>query len=120
MNFAKRLFTIAAAVLITTAAFAQLSDQQVIEELKKYSTSGKTQEQVLMELAGKGVTKEQLERIKATYDAQNKGGIQGTQTTTGVSREREVISNFPDPTKFASIEKAAKARKEVVFGKMGI
>ena len=40
MNFAKRLFTIAAAVLITSAAFAQLSDQQVIDELKKYSTSG--------------------------------------------------------------------------------
>ena len=105
MNFAKRLFTIAAAVLITSAAFAQLSDQQVIDELKKYSTSGKTQEQVLMELAGKGVTKEQLERIKKTYDAQSKG-VQGTQTKTGEDRERETNLNFPDPAKWDDIVKS--------------
>jgi len=116
MNFAKRLFTIAAAVLITSAAFAQLSDQQVIDELKKYSTSGKTQEQVLMELAGKGVTKEQLERIKKTYDAQGKG-VQGTQTTTGEDRERETNLNFPDPTKWDNIVKASKAKKDSIFGK---
>jgi protein involved in polysaccharide export with SLBB domain len=116
MNFAKRLFIIAAAVLITSAAFAQLSDQQVIDELKKYSTSGKTQEQVLMELAGKGVTKEQLERIKKTYDAQSKG-VQGTQTTIGESRERTENLNFPDPTKWDDIIKGSKAKKDSIFGK---
>ena len=117
MNFAKRLFTIAAAVLITSAAFAQLSDQQVIDELKKYSTSGKTQEQVLIELAGKGVTKEQLERIKATYDAKGKGVALGTQTTTGENRAREENMNFPDPTKWDDIVKVSKAKKDSIFGK---
>jgi len=117
MNFAKRLFTIAAAVLITSAAFAQLSDQQVIDELKKYSTSGKTQEQVLIELAGKGVTKEQLERIKATYDAKGKGVALGIQTTTGENREREENMNFPDPTRWDDLVEASKAKKDSIFGK---
>jgi protein involved in polysaccharide export with SLBB domain len=116
MKLARRLFTLAASLLIASAAFAQLSDQQVIDELKKYSTSGKTQDQVLMELAGKGVTKEQLERIKATYDAK-KGGIQGTQTTTGEDRGREENMNFPDPTKWDDIIKTSKAKKDSVFGR---
>ncbi|EKD32429.1 MAG: hypothetical protein ACD_77C00103G0040 [uncultured bacterium] len=116
MNILRKVFTLAAAVLITSAAFAQMSDQQVIDELKKYSTSGKTQEQVLLELAGKGVTREQLERIKATYDAQSKG-VQGTQTAIGESRERETNLNFPDPTKWDDIVKASKAKKDSIFGK---
>lgn len=94
MNFAKRLFTIAAAVLITSAAFAQLSDQQVVEQLKQYKTAGMTQEQVLADLASKGVTKEQLERIKAQYDAG-----QATKTGTSVtaeSRERTADAEGSD------------------------
>ena len=116
MNILRKVFTLAAAVLITSAAFAQMSDQQVIDELKRQSTLGKTQEQVLMELAGKGVTKEQLERIKATYNAQGKD-LQGTQTTIGESRERERSINFPDPTKWDEIVKASSAKKDSIFGK---
>lgn len=116
MNFFKRLLNTSIVLLISAAAFAQLSDQQVIEQLKQYKTAGMTQEQVMTDLASKGVTKEQLERIKATYDAQSKG-VQSTQTTTGENREREANLNFPDPTKWSAIERAEMAKKEVVFGK---
>ena len=116
MNFFKRLLNTSIVLLISAVAFAQLSDQQVIEQLKQYKTAGMTQEQVMTDLASKGVTKEQLERIKATYDAQSKG-VQGTQTTTGENREREANLNFPDPTKWSAIEKAQIAKQEVVFGK---
>jgi len=116
MRLTKKILLSAAMLFIASVAFAQLSDQQVIEQLKQYKTAGMTQEQVLADLASKGVTKEQLERIKATYDAQSKG-VQGTQTTTGENREREANLNFPDPTKWSAIERAEMAKKEVVFGK---
>ncbi|PKP36708.1 MAG: hypothetical protein CVT97_08315, partial [Bacteroidetes bacterium HGW-Bacteroidetes-14] len=97
MKSVRRLFTLAASLLIASAAFAQLSDQQVIQELKKYSTSGMTQEQVMTELAAKGVTVAQLERIKAQYDSKG-ASTSGTKTEVE-SREREEKLFFPDPAR---------------------
>ncbi|HCV15079.1 MAG TPA: capsule biosynthesis protein, partial [Rikenellaceae bacterium] len=71
-----------------------MSDQQLIEELKRYSTSGLSQEQVLSELASKGVTREQLERIKAQYDA-SKAASSGT-VATPENRVRESSAKGPD------------------------
>ena len=43
MRIAKRLITLAAVLITATALFAQMSDQQVVAELKRLSTSGKSQ-----------------------------------------------------------------------------
>ncbi len=94
MKIAKRLFTIVAAVLIATATFAQMTDQQVIEELKRSQTMGFTQEQVLTNLASKGVTREQLERLKAEYDAGRVG--QTSTVISGEERTREASATGPD------------------------
>lgn len=69
MRIARRFISLVAVLITATALFAQMSDQQVVAELKRYSTAGMSQEQVIAELAAKGVTREQLERIKAQYDA---------------------------------------------------
>ena len=47
---------------------AQMSDQQVIQELRKYENSGMTQQQILTELSKKGVTPSQLQRLRAQYE----------------------------------------------------
>jgi len=115
MNIARKIFTLAASLLIASAAFAQLSDQQVIQELKKYSTSGMTQQQVMTELAVKGVTVAQLERIKAQYDS--KGAATTGTKTEAESREREEKLFFPDPARFAGLEKASKTKADSIFGR---
>lgn len=62
------------AVLITLlfflscGLFAQMSDQQVIQELRKYENSGMSQQQILLELNKKGITVSQLQRIRAQYE----------------------------------------------------
>jgi protein involved in polysaccharide export with SLBB domain len=94
MSLIRRFILVTAALLLVAAAFAQMSDQQLIEELKRYSTSGLSQEKILTELASKGVTREQLERIKAQYDA-SKAASSGT-VATPENRVRESAATGPD------------------------
>ncbi len=94
MRIARRLISLAAVLLTATALFAQLSDQQVVAELKRYSTAGMSQEQVIAELAAKGVTREQLERIKAQYDA-SRASQSGTVQTED-NRTRLESTDAPD------------------------
>ncbi len=102
-----------AAILIVSAVFAQMSDQQLIQELKRYSTSGMTQEQVLAELAGKGVTKEQLERIKAQYDAST--AAQTGTVVTPENRTREQTTEGFD--KVVVVKETAGTNSNDIFGK---
>ncbi|MBE3086578.1 MAG: polysaccharide biosynthesis/export family protein, partial [Bacteroidetes bacterium] len=88
MNLFKKLLTTSVLLLITVAAFAQLSDQQVIEQLKSYKSAGMTQEQMLVDLAGKGVTKAQFERLKAQYDASMTTGTGTVVTPQNRTREQ--------------------------------
>lgn len=57
-------------LFFSTALFAQISDQQVVQELLKYQNSGMTEQQVFLELSKKGVTATQLQRIKEQYENQ--------------------------------------------------
>ena len=41
-----------------------MTDEQVLEYVKTANESGKSQKQIMMELASKGVTREQINRIK--------------------------------------------------------
>lgn len=71
------------------AVFAQMTDAQVIEIVKAAQAQGKSQDEIVVMLAEKGVTKEQVLRIKENYE---KGGTaQGGLSQE--SRERlETIS----------------------------
>ncbi len=113
MNLIKKLSHTILLLLIVEVSFAQLSDQQVIEELKRYSTSGMSQEQVLTELAGKGVTKEQLERIKAQYDASS-ATSKGT-VVTPENRTRESATAGPD--KIVVVKETAGNNTNAIFGR---
>lgn len=117
MRIVRRIITLAAVLLTATALFAQMSDRQVVDELKRLSSSGKSQEQIYTELASKGVTIEQLQRIKAQYES---GSMQQSTAATNQfseNRERETLINFPNPQEWEAIISSNRAKKDSLFGR---
>ena len=75
---------------VTGIACAQLTDAQVIEAVKSAQAQGKSQDEIILMLSQKGVTKEQVLRIKENYERENSGKQGGL---TQENRERiETIS----------------------------
>ncbi len=93
-TFRRTLLAIAAAV-VTLAAWAKMTDQQVIDYIKRQSAIGKTEQQIGKELLAKGVTKEQIERLRDQYAgteetvANNKKNAPKTNTGTKLEGTRE-------------------------------
>ena len=53
---------------VSSVVFAQqMTDEQVILYVQEAQSQGKTQQQMLVELMKKGVTKEQIQRIQSKY-----------------------------------------------------
>ena len=50
-------------------ASAAMTDDQVIQYVKQQMALGKTEQQIGRELVAKGVTPEQVKRLKAQYDS---------------------------------------------------
>ncbi len=72
LNF-KRILSrslVVAALLTAAVASAKMTDQQVIEYIKRQSAVGKTEQQIGKELLAKGVTPEQVERLRSQYEKQ--------------------------------------------------
>lgn len=59
-------------LFISATVLAQMSDQQVIQEVQKYRNSGMSQEQILQNLSRRGVTREQFQRLRQQFE--NQGG----------------------------------------------
>ena len=75
---------------VTGIACAQMTDAQVIEAVKSAQAQGKSQDEIILMLSQKGVTKEQVLRIKENYERENSGKQGGL---TQENRERiETIS----------------------------
>ena len=58
---------------VTGIACAQMTDAQVIEAVKSAQAQGKSQDEIILMLSQKGVTKEQVLRIKENYERENSG-----------------------------------------------
>lgn len=96
----KRISLIAALLLFSLSfvASAQMTDDQVVNYVKMAVAAGKSQDQIGRELLLRGVTREQVERVKAKYEA-----AQGQETSVteqalvkgSIQREsrEEAISN---------------------------
>ena len=79
-------------VCVTTRMYAQtrMTDQQVIEYVKQATQEGKEQKQIAAELARRGVTREQAERVKKLYEQQmgaDAANMQGTELNEARLRE---------------------------------
>ena len=113
-------------LLLTTGAWAQsMSDNQVVEYVKSATEAGKSQKQIMTELAAKGVTRAQAERIKKRYEEQQAaeqgmGAIaKNRQRTSGEASEElvegemdQIVSEMSDPT-----EQSTDVAAQLVFGR---
>ena len=73
-------------LLSTGNVWAQsMSDNQVVEYVKTATAAGKSQKQIMTELAAKGVTRAQAERIKKRYEEQQAS----EQTMGAVAKNRQ-------------------------------
>ena len=72
------------------SAQTKMTDLQVIEYVKQATQEGKEQKQIAAELARRGVTREQAERIKKQYEQQmgtDAANMQGTELNEARLRE---------------------------------
>ncbi len=85
----KRLFPVilvlSALALASVPAAAQMSDDAVVEYVKDGIANGRSQNEMAMELAAKGVTREQVERIR---NASQAGVLAGNAARTAGEQER--------------------------------
>lgn len=77
---------------VVPKGYAQIgmTDQQVIEYVKQATQEGKEQKQIAAELARRGVTREQAERVKKLYEQQmgtDTANMQGTELNEARLRE---------------------------------
>ena len=85
----KSLFYCLMLMCLSTTTLAQTSsmtDQQVKEYVEMGMQQGKSQQQIATELARRGVTREQAERVRKLYTQSQKNGKQAS--TTAVNRNR--------------------------------
>lgn len=75
-------------------AYARMTDQQVIEYVKKATAQGKSQQTIGKELLARGVTEAQLRRIKENEERKNKNNQTGSQTSRTVNRNSSANTNI--------------------------
>lgn len=76
--------------MVCSLMVSALTDQQVIDYIKKQSAAGKTEQQIGKELLAKGVTPEQANRIKAKYESQQNDIVDDHSAELSVDRQRSV------------------------------
>ena len=112
------VLTLMAALAAPSLHAQRMSDQQVLNYVKEGIREGKEQKQLASELARRGVTREQAERVKKLYEAQTHTNVSTMQgTDIGEARLRaetadetsEILDDQP------RVEDLAK--EETVFGR---
>lgn len=58
---------------------AQMSDQQIVDYVKSSASAGKGEKQIATELVAKGVSMQQLERLREQYEGSTKGNASTTE-----------------------------------------
>ena len=82
------LITLSAFVFFAVPTSAQMTDDAVIEYVKDGMASGKAQNDMAKELAARGVTKQQAERIKAKYEESQAAQTQASKVAGVQERQR--------------------------------
>ena len=92
LSFINRLLLISGFVLLCQNAFAQsMSDEQVVNFVKQEQSKGATQQQIVTKLLQRGVTTEQLRRIRKKYEAEQHN--LGASDLTGQSAQSRMRQN---------------------------
>ena len=79
-------------LLCSGVAFAQMSEDKIIQYVQEQQAKGVPQEQIVYELNKRGVTLQQLQRMREKYNKQQSTGVLGNtvqaQGTIPLSRSR--------------------------------
>lgn len=73
---------------VALVSFGQMTDEQVVTMLREAQSQGKSQEEMIVLLTQKGVTREQLERIRANYTEDTRDSVVESGVT---ERERTEV-----------------------------
>lgn len=101
-------------LLATGSLFAQMSDKQVIEEVKRYRDAGMSQEQIIKEMTKKGVTPAQAQRLYDQYS--NQGDSEATVVSSGNTLQDDVLRGEGGFTENIVTAADAESPTEQVYG----
>ena len=92
------ILTACALVLASQPAWAQMSDDAVVAYVKEGMASGKSQNDMARELASRGVTKAQAERIKAKYEQEQASQTAAAKVAGVQERQRRMSDGALETT----------------------
>ena len=123
----KKLFSLLLLTfLVNGSIWAQsMSDEQVISYIKTATEAGKSQKQIMTELAARGVTRAQAERIKKRYDESQAAGQetsaeQKNRLRTQVDQTDKLVEGEMDLMEseaYDPIEKNTQEAADLVYGR---
>lgn len=100
-------------LFMSVSLLAQMSDQQVMIELKRYSDAGMSQQQILQEMSRKGVTATQLQRIRDQYGSQAQSSSSGIESN---ANSQDVMRDETDPIIVVTEAAPAVPQQDRVYG----
>lgn len=102
--------------MLSGAAHAQqMSDKQVVEYLKRAQATGKSQSETAMELMRRGVTRQQVERIRNRYLQEQQVANLSQNAASDESQER-LRTNAEPETGTTPAEKTPRTPSKPIFG----
>lgn len=90
------LFCVVALWMFSLPASAQMSDDAVVAYVKDGMASGKSQNEMIKELAARGVTRAQAERLKERFEKEKSGRNEAFRTVGQQERERRSNTFFAE------------------------
>ncbi|MBP5220220.1 MAG: SLBB domain-containing protein [Bacteroidaceae bacterium] len=112
-QYIKLIIIIVLLTMGATPVVAQsMSDDKVIEYILKEQNKGTSQSQIVIQLMQKGVTIEQIRRIKAKYNKQKSGEVVGAKNISGIDDEKQKSAS-----RLRNKKKDDKEKKEDNFRK---
>ena len=89
----RKLLVSSLLVLTCVTAWGQMSDDKIIEYVQEQQAKGVSQEQIIYNLNRRGVTVQQLQRMREKYEKQQSTGVLGnTIPTQGPSSRSRIQS----------------------------
>jgi len=111
-QYIKLIIIIVLLTMGATPVVAQsMSDDKVIEYILKEQNKGTSQSQIVIQLMQKGVTIEQIRRIKAKYNKQKSGEVVGAKNISGIDDEKQKSASRLRNKKKDDNDKKASERK---------
>lgn len=98
------IVSVAVALLFSSVeASAQMSDDAVVAYVKEGMANGKSQNDMVKELATRGVTREQAERLKERFENE-RAGQGGAVTVAGVQERQRRTEDVASPSNAAEMD----------------